>query len=142
MASCNFKCSFRLIVSVGLKGGRLSSGAFSHNVNVDLKLERDKFSRGVEWIHDLVYRVVFTQDRVRVIATKVENSIADMKRDGYTVAKAMLKLITFSDVSNMHWNTLLRQQTFLKASIYTLHVLILDFIRLFPSVSDQETQLS
>ena len=57
------------------------------------------------------------QERVRVIATKLENSIADMKRDGYTVAKAMLKLITFSDVSNMHWNTLLRQQTFLKVGI-------------------------
>ena len=135
-------CSLCLIVSVGLKGSRLNSGAFSQNVNVGLKLERDKFSRGVEWIHDLVYRVVFTQERVRVIATKVENSIADMKRDGYTVAKAMLKLITFSDVSNMHWNTLLRQQTFLKARINSLHVLILDFIRLFPSVSDQETQLS
>ena len=52
-----------------------------------------------------------------MIATKLENSIADMKRDGYTVAKAMLKLITFSDVSNMHWNTLLRQQTFLKVGI-------------------------
>ena len=111
-------------------------------MNVDLKLERDKFTRGVEWIHDLVYRVVFTQERVRVIATKVENSIADMKRDGYTVAKAMLKLITFSDVSNMHWNTLLRQQTFLKASINSLHVLILDFIRIFVLVFDKETQLS
>ena len=110
-------CSLCLIVSVGLKGSRLSSGAFSQNVNVGLKLERDKFSRGVEWIHDLIYQVVFTQERVRVIATKLENSIADMKRDGYTVAKAMLKLITFSDVSNMHWNTLLRQQSFLKVSI-------------------------
>ena len=109
-------CSLCLIVSVGLKGSRLSSGAFSQNVNVGLKLERDKFARGVEWIHDLIYQVVFTQERVRVIATKLENSIADMKRDGYTVAKAMLKLITFSDVSNMHWNTLLRQQTFLKVS--------------------------
>ena len=110
-------CSLCLIVSVGLKGSRLSSGAFSQNVNVGLKLERDKFARGVEWIHDLIYQVVFTQERVRVIATKLENSIADMKRDGYTVAKAMLKLITFSDVSNMHWNTLLRQQSFLKVSI-------------------------
>ena len=110
-------CSLCLVVSVGLKGSRLSSGAFSQNVNVGLKLERDKFARGVEWIHDLIYQVVFTQERVRVIATKLENSIADMKRDGYTVAKAMLKLITFSDVSNMHWNTLLRQQSFLKVSI-------------------------
>ena len=110
-------CSLCLIVSVGLKGSRLNSGAFAQNVNVGLKLEREKFSRGVEWIHDLIYRVVFTQERVKVIATKLENSIADMKRDGYTVAKAMLKLITFSDVSNMHWNTLLRQQSFLKVSI-------------------------
>ena len=117
-------CSLCLIVSVGLKGSRLSSGAFSQNVNVGLKLERDKFARGVEWIHDLIYQVVFTQERVRVIATKLENSIADMKRDGYTVAKAMLKLITFSDVSNMHWNTLLRQQTFLKVSnIHNRHII-------------------
>ena len=114
-------CPLCLIVSVGLKGSRLNSGAFSQNVNVGLKLERDKFARGVEWIHDLIYQVVFTQERVKVIATKLENSIADMKRDGYTVAKAMLKLITFSDVSNMHWNTLLRQQSFLKVSINAFH---------------------
>ena len=57
--------SLRLAVSVGLKGSRLNSGAFSQNVNVALKLERDKFSRGVEWIHDLVFRVVFAQGIVQ-----------------------------------------------------------------------------
>ena len=101
-------------MSIGLKGSRLASGTFSQNVNVALKLEREKFSRGVEWIHDLVYRVVFAKERVKVIATKLENSIADMKRDGYTVTRAMLGLVTYGGVSNRHWNTLLRQQTFLK----------------------------
>ena len=103
-------------MSIGLKGSRLASGTFSQNVNVALKLEREKFSRGVEWIHDLVYRVVFAKERVKVIATKLENSIADMKRDGYTVTRAMLSLVTYGGVSNRHWNTLLRQQTFLKVS--------------------------
>ena len=100
-------CSTYPLACVGLSG-------FSQNVAVGLTLERDKFSRGVEWLRDLVYSVVFTQERVRVIATKVKNSIAELKRDGYTVAKDMLKLITFGDVSNMHWDTILRQQNFLK----------------------------
>ena len=102
-------CSTYPLACVGLSG-------FSQNVAVGLTLERDKFSRGVEWLRDLVYSVVFTQERVRVIATKVKNSIAELKRDGYTVAKDMLKLITFGDVSNMHWDTILRQQNFLKVS--------------------------
>jgi hypothetical protein len=120
-------------VTIGLGGSRMASGAFAQNVLVHLKVEREKFGRGIEWLHDIVFQTVFTQvrndftyklaqlfsvslmqERVKVIATKVENGIAEMKRSGSDVAKAMAKMITFGEDSNKNWNTMFRQQTFLK----------------------------
>lgn len=36
----------------------------------------DKYSTGVRWLHDVLYNISFTADRVGVVANKIINDVA------------------------------------------------------------------
>ncbi len=43
----------------------------------------------VDWLARLLHNVVFQWERIRTVAAKMENSIAEMKRDGATMVKSV-----------------------------------------------------
>ena len=71
-------------------------------------------AKGFEWLRDLLFGTVFTADRAKVVATKMENGIAEMRRQGRTIAASALQLMLYPEGSNKRACNLLTQQTFLK----------------------------
>eukprot|EP00794_Sanderia_malayensis_P015886 gene15886-17486_t len=77
--------------SVGFCGGTFSPGSYSEIFMLQLKMEVSKFEKGVQWLHELLYRIQFSADRLKIVATKILNDIPNAKRSGRKVVQALLK---------------------------------------------------
>jgi Zn-dependent M16 (insulinase) family peptidase len=83
--------------SLGAVGGRrFRCGDFASVAALTVKVEREKYVNGVHWLRDLLYGVQFTSDRVHIIANKMINDVATLRRDGETVAQTVLKAMNFN----------------------------------------------
>ncbi len=78
-----------------------------------LQLEQDKYSDGIRWLSDLVKHTNFTPERVRVIASKMANDVARIKRKGNKMALALIRSLVFDYKSNHVHCSLIRQHQFL-----------------------------
>ena len=74
--------------SVGIYGGRFRPGAFPHTAIMYFQAEPQKYATSVDWMYRLMHHTKIDQERVKIIATKMENSIAEMKRSGSSLSKA------------------------------------------------------
>jgi Zn-dependent M16 (insulinase) family peptidase len=55
----------------------------------------EKYERGVHWLSDLMYRVVFSPQRIKIIAQKMVNDVSRMKRKGPIVVKCLSRNMIF-----------------------------------------------
>ena len=60
---------------LGQYGGRFSTGHYSQALFVSVKVEREKYVRGVEWLREALYNVQFTAERVGVVTNKILNDV-------------------------------------------------------------------
>jgi len=82
-----------------------------------MQLERDKYAQGIGWLHDLLRNTTFTTERVCVIANKMANDVARIKRKGNKMALAIMRDLVFNGSSNHYSSSLIRQQKFLERLI-------------------------
>ena len=68
----------------------------------------------VSWMRKLLYQTKMTGERVKVVATKMENSVAEVKRRASRVVSILMNNILMSEDSNYHSANMIRQQQFLK----------------------------
>ncbi|XP_011145031.2 uncharacterized protein C05D11.1 [Harpegnathos saltator] len=92
---------------------RFSCGSYSHTVNLMLQLELEKYEKGVQWIKELLYDTELTVDRLKIIATKMVNDVAQQKRNGSKIAGHLMKGLLYNKDSNTFTSSMLRQQKFL-----------------------------
>ena len=59
------------------------------------KVEIEKYKRGVQWLQELLYQTQFVAERLKIVASKMMNDVARLKRDGRTIAVAALKELNF-----------------------------------------------
>lgn len=95
-------------------------GPYSHVAMVTMQIEPKKYETVVNWLIDLLHSTVFTADRVRVVASKMHNGIAQVKRKGNFMAADILKSIFYSQESNVRISTIMKQQKFLAALLKNL----------------------
>eukprot|EP00795_Rhopilema_esculentum_P010837 gene10837-19653_t len=81
--------------SVGICGDTFSPGRCSEVFMLQLKMETSKFERGIQWLRELLYKVQFTADRIKIVATKILNDIPNEKRSGKKVAQALIRDIYY-----------------------------------------------
>ena len=101
-------------------GDHFFCGSYCNVAVLMLQLERDKYSEGISWLSDLLRRTVFTAERVRVIASKMANDVARIKRKGNKMALALIRNLVFDGKSNHALCSLIRQQHFLQKLIEEL----------------------
>ncbi|XP_015753164.1 PREDICTED: uncharacterized protein C3H1.02c-like [Acropora digitifera] len=101
------------VSSLGLKGKRFMPEEFSQLACVSLKLEVEKYEKGVHWLHELLYKTQFTKDRLEIVGRKMMNDVARMKRQGRGVARTLIRDIAFTKDSNMFSANMVRQYSFL-----------------------------
>ncbi|XP_063960885.1 uncharacterized protein C05D11.1-like [Lytechinus pictus] len=99
--------------SLGIRGSRFRCGKFSQVASIVIKVEEEKYSKGVQWLQEILFQVQFTADRIKIVAQKMINDVAKLKRDGRTLALTVLRDINYSPESNHHVASMIRQQTFL-----------------------------
>ncbi|KAJ8679467.1 hypothetical protein QAD02_015254 [Eretmocerus hayati] len=92
---------------------RFSCGAYNNSAILLLQLEVAKYSKGVKWIRELLYQSQLNAERLKVIATKIINDVAQMKRNGRRIADFLMRDLLYSKESNHFNSSLLRQQKFL-----------------------------
>ena len=78
-------------------GERFFCGDFSSLASLTLKVEFDKYMKGVQWLKDLLYGVQFTVDRIRIVANKIINDVNALKRDGRKVAETMMRAVNYKE---------------------------------------------
>jgi Zn-dependent M16 (insulinase) family peptidase len=106
--------------SLGFKGRRFRCGQFPADVFVTIKVETGKYGRGVKLLYDVIHGLVISAERVAVVATKMVNDIARMKRKGERVSETLLKHITFTPGSPLNTSNMVTQHQFLKDQLKKL----------------------
>ncbi|CAH1271971.1 Hypp4744 [Branchiostoma lanceolatum] len=99
--------------SLGVGGNRFACGHFAQVVTLALKLEMEKYTKGVQWLRELLFQTQFTVDRLKIIATKMANDVARQKRSGAKVASTIINDMNFQSESNIHASNMMRQHKFL-----------------------------
>jgi len=107
-------------LSVGVDGAKFFPGKFSQAVVLYLQAEPSKYSAMVKWAGDLLYRTKLTEDRVRVVATKMENSLPEYRRQGSKVVGALSEAITMSRDSNSRLTNMVQQGATLRHTLKRL----------------------
>jgi len=107
--------------SVGIYGGRFRPGAFPHTAIMYFQAEPQKYATSVDWMYRLMHHTKIDQERVKIIATKMENSIAEMKRSGSSLSKVLLNCLVFDNDNIINSVSFINQQTFLKDLLKTLN---------------------
>lgn len=105
---------------LGVGGGRFLPGFFAQSAVLFLQVEPAKYEAAVGWIHKLLYRTKFTEERIRVLATKMENSVSELKRKGSKVVSIMMNSVLFKENSNHQAANMIKQQKFLKSLLKRL----------------------
>lgn len=107
--------------SIGLNHlGRFKCGSYSHTAIVSLQVESAKYSRGIDWLRELLFQTVLTVDRLKIIATKIINDVSQAKRSGRGVVGYLMKGICYQDDSNVQATGILKQHKFLTKVMETL----------------------
>lgn len=95
-------------------------GSYCNVAVLMLQMERDKYSEGIRWLSELLRHTIFTPERVRVIASKMANDVARIKRKGNKMALALIRNLVFDEKSNHVHSSLIRQYNFLQKTIEEL----------------------
>lgn len=66
-------------------------GSYSNTACVSLQVDTSKYEIGLKWMRELLYKTIFTPERLKVIAMKMNNSVAQFKRHGRKVASYVMK---------------------------------------------------
>ena len=100
--------------SLGLGGYRFVPGAYSQSAVLSILTEPDKYETAVAWIRKILFQTKLTAERAKVLGTKMENSVSEMKRKGSLLVKIMMNTMMFQSESNHQAANMIRQQIFLK----------------------------
>lgn len=97
-----------------------SVGQMSMMLGIMMQVELDKYEKSVQWFHELLYKTVFTPERIKTVATRLVSDISQYKRSGGKVVSSAMNSLTYQSNSN-HWATnFMRQQKFLKQLLKNL----------------------
>ncbi|XP_071154933.1 uncharacterized protein C05D11.1-like [Mytilus edulis] len=99
---------------VGVGGSKFLCGTYPQMVQVELKFEEDKYLKGIQWLKDILFHTQFTAERLKIVAQKMANSIASLKRSGFKVVRTAFLDLTYTKGCNITATSLVRQEKFLK----------------------------
>ncbi|XP_023238185.1 uncharacterized protein C05D11.1-like [Centruroides sculpturatus] len=87
---------------------------FAQLITLYFKVEEEKYQKGIQWIHELLYKTKFTADRIQVYVKRMLKRITRCKELGFCVMRCLESNIMFKEDSNQACCSMLKQNTFLK----------------------------
>jgi Zn-dependent M16 (insulinase) family peptidase len=85
-----------------------------------VQVAAEDYVRGANYLSRLLYNVHIDTERVNVVAQQLLNSIAEMKRDGDSVAHMLSTLLTFDRHAPHNVHNLLRHERYLTQLLHQL----------------------
>ncbi|XP_057672406.1 uncharacterized protein C05D11.1-like isoform X1 [Diorhabda carinulata] len=96
--------------SLGIQGSDdFSAGSYSSIASITMQVEASKYEIGFKWMSDLLYKTVFTPERLNIIVNKINNSVATFKRDATNVVSYIMNGLRFQPDSNIIQTGVLQQ---------------------------------
>ncbi|KAK7094598.1 uncharacterized protein C05D11.1-like [Littorina saxatilis] len=105
---------------LGVPPGCFQCGHFPHLLVAEVKVEEEKYEKGVEWLRDILYGTQFTAERLKIIANRKIGDISSLKRSGSKIVRTLLQELVFKKECNFNVASMLRQSTFLTKVLETL----------------------
>lgn len=68
--------------------------AISEQIEVSIKVEKDKYTTAISWLRDLLFNSDFDAARLKIVAKKLEQNLPSEKREGLQVATSVLRDMT------------------------------------------------
>lgn len=100
-------------IGISLSQTRFKCSTYAQMAHMCLEVEIGKYARGIQLLHELLFCTQLTQERIKIIATKIINDAGGNKRDGNFIASSVITELSFANESNHHANNLMRQYAFL-----------------------------
>jgi len=101
--------------SVGLSSSSsYSAGLISMLFSIVMQVEIHKYERAVKWFGEILYRTVFSPERIKTVATRMVSDISQYKRSGGKVASSAISAMIYQSNSNQWASNFIRQQKFLR----------------------------
>lgn len=101
--------------TIGISSGStFSVGTASTLFNVFMQVERSKYEKAVQWYYELLFKIVFTPDRIATVATKMHSDISQIKRSGSKIVSSAMNSMLYQSNCNQWASDFMRQQRFLK----------------------------
>lgn len=82
-------------IGTGSRGGRFSCGPYSNTAVIFLQVEAAKYEKGINWLREILYQTVLTPERLKIMANKMVNDVAQAKRQGRSVVSYVMKGIRY-----------------------------------------------
>ncbi|XP_065172046.1 uncharacterized protein C05D11.1-like, partial [Atheta coriaria] len=102
--------------TIGLGGGNASSfkvGPHSQTATLTVQVECAKYAKGIAWLREFLYETVFDVEVLKIMANKMANNIAQLKRNGRSMVAYAMKAMIYNKDSNIQANGILSQHAFL-----------------------------
>jgi len=96
--------------SLGFRGDKFECGSFSQEMIVDLKVEKVKYKEGIKWLHDLLFKTIFSEDKLKINVSKLLNEIPQKKRKGPVMTRASIYNLNFDSTKSNHGASNINQQ--------------------------------
>lgn len=97
-----------------------TAGAFGNFVRLETRCEPQDYEELVQHLFEILYCAQISKERLLVFAQRLINEVAQVRRSGQKMVRDILFDSLYSNDSNAHWCTVLRQYKFLKKLISIL----------------------
>lgn len=96
-----------------LDEGNYSFLPYSNHLQFSMQVEMEDYETGITWLHNLLYKTRFIPERIKICATKLMNTMIEMKRDEHMVSRQLLDAMFYDPTSNIRLHSVLKQRQFL-----------------------------
>uniref|UniRef100_A0A336M0K4 CSON007674 protein n=1 Tax=Culicoides sonorensis TaxID=179676 RepID=A0A336M0K4_CULSO len=96
-----------------LDEGTYSFLPYSNHLQFSIQVEMEDYEIGITWLHNILYKTKFISERIKICATKLMNTMIEMKRDEHMVSRQLLDAMFYDPTSNIRLHSVLKQRQFL-----------------------------
>jgi len=99
--------------SLGFSGSTFSPGAYGDALIIEAQAERKKFAKAINFLSDAINYPYLTTVKVNTTAANILNNIPSLRLSATDVLRSLHDGLYFSNESNIHHTSFLRQKAFL-----------------------------
>lgn len=93
--------------------GNNSFYPYSNHFMIMMQIEMEDYEKGIIWLDNILHKTRFLPERIKINATKLLNTVIEMKRDENLVSRQLLDAMFYDPTSNIRLHSVIKQRQFL-----------------------------